>query len=150
MDAIKKATILASQGKGDNLVAQLRGGNVIMGHTQVLPGYCILLPKHVTPTLNDLDLKERVAYLKDMSIVGDALLHCTQAYRINYEILGNTSNYLHAHIFPRYKKEPLIRKKLPVWLYSKKYWLEPKYWFNPKRDDQLKNKLTNYLKRVSQ
>ncbi|XIF19978.1 MAG: hypothetical protein AJITA_00691 [Acetilactobacillus jinshanensis] len=140
---------MSNQGKGDNLVAQLDGGNVIMGKTQFLPGYCILLPKRVVPSLNDLNLKQRRAYLADMSIVGDALLHCTQAYRINYEILGNTSNYLHAHIFPRYQNEPLIRKKLPVWLYSKKYWIEPKYWYQAKRDGQLKDQLSNYLKRVT-
>ena len=148
MDAIKKAIQLADQNRGNNLVAHLKGGNVIMGKTQFLPGYCVLLPKHAVKSLNSLKLPDRTRYLTDMSVVGDALLYCTSASRINYEILGNTSNYLHAHIFPRYSSESLIRRKLPVWLYSKKYWLEPRYWYNPKRNGQLKQRIAQYLKKV--
>lgn len=116
MDSIKKAIITANKDHNPDLIAHLKGGNVVMGWTQFLPGYCLLLPKEPVVSLNDLNLQQRSKYLLAMSKVGDALLHCTKAYRINYEILGNTSNYLHTHIFPRYQNEPIIRKKLPVWL----------------------------------
>jgi len=53
-----------------------------------------------------------------MAALGDALLSVTQAYRINYEILGNADAALHAHVFPRYTNEPEERRRAPVWLYS--------------------------------
>ena len=149
MDSIKNAIQSAERGQNPNLVSRLKGANVIMGRTQFLPGYCIVLPKRAVSSLNGLTLKDRQMYLLDMSLVGDALLRCTSATRINYEILGNTSPYLHAHVFPRYASEPLIRRKLPVWLYNKKYWLEPKYWYHKKRDGTLKQKLAAELKRLT-
>ena len=51
-----------------------------------------------------------------MAIIGDALLEATDAYRINYEILGNTEPALHAHIFPRYLSEPDEPRAVPVWM----------------------------------
>lgn len=49
-----------------------------------------------------------------MTIIGDALLEVTEAYRINYEILGNLDPALHVHIFPRYLQEPEHYRKGPV------------------------------------
>jgi diadenosine tetraphosphate (Ap4A) HIT family hydrolase len=37
---------------------------------------------------------------------------------MNYEILGNTDAYLHAHLFPRYEWEPKEHIGHPVWLYQ--------------------------------
>ena len=52
-----------------------------------------------------------------MSTIGDALLEVTDAFRINYAIMGNSDPALHAHIVPRYMSEPEhIRKHLP-WSY---------------------------------
>ncbi len=73
---------------------------------QYLRGYCILLPDPVVPSLNDLMQPQRTTYLFDMALVGDALMDVTGAYRINYAILGNSDQVLHAHIVPRYLSEP--------------------------------------------
>ena len=73
---------------------------------QYLRGYCILLPDPVVPSLNDLTQEQRTSYLFDMSLVGDALLEVTGAHRINYAIMGNVDQVLHAHIVPRYLSEP--------------------------------------------
>jgi diadenosine tetraphosphate (Ap4A) HIT family hydrolase len=57
--------------------------------------------------------------------VGDALLHVTEAYRINYEILGNSEPELHAHIVPRYLSESDELRPRPPWAYD---WVHaPKY-----------------------
>lgn len=74
----------------------------------------MLLPKREIHSLNDLSLQERSLFLSDMSIVGDALIEVLKPLRINYDILGNTDNYLHAHIFPRYQWEEEQRRKMPV------------------------------------
>ena len=73
---------------------------------QYLRGYCILLPDPVVTSLNDLTQEQRASYLYDMSLIGDALLEVTGAHRINYAIMGNFDQVLHAHIVPRYRSEP--------------------------------------------
>jgi diadenosine tetraphosphate (Ap4A) HIT family hydrolase len=68
--------------------------------------------------LNALNRPQRAEYLCDMTLVGDALLEVTGAYRINYAILGNSDPALHAHIVPRYLTEPDgLRQGLP-WSYA--------------------------------
>jgi len=52
-----------------------------------------------------------------MSIVGDALLEVTGAYRINYAIMGNSDQVLHAHIVPRYLSEPEEFRSNTPWSY---------------------------------
>jgi diadenosine tetraphosphate (Ap4A) HIT family hydrolase len=52
-----------------------------------------------------------------MSVVGDALLEVTGAYRINYDILCNTEQALHAHVCPRYLSEPDELRSGPPWRY---------------------------------
>ena len=108
-----------------------------MGYQQFLPGYVVLFADPPATSLNDLSLEERTIFLKDMSIAGDAILKCTDAYRINYEILGNESPVLHAHIFPRYLYEEELFRKGPVWLYG-----EQKFnsvMFNRDKDKKLLN-----------
>jgi len=89
-----------------------------MGDVQFLPGYCLLLPDPVVPSLNDLTDGARGQFLQDMASIGDALLKVTSAYRINYEILGNTEPELHAHVFPRYISEPEAIRRKPAWFYD--------------------------------
>jgi hypothetical protein len=55
------------------------------GGCAILPGYCLLLPDPVVPSLNDLDAEARAAYLLDMGRLGDAVLQATDALRMNYE-----------------------------------------------------------------
>lgn len=60
----------------------------------------MLLPDPVVENLTDLGDAERAGFLSDMALIGEALHACTETYRINYEILGNSEAALHAHIFP--------------------------------------------------
>lgn len=80
-----------------------------------------------------------------MSIVGDALLEVCQPLRINYDILGNTDNYLHAHIFPRYEWEHESQRKMPVWLYDKSNWSNKETAYYSKKHDNLRNRILKYL-----
>ena len=105
-------------GNDPTFVARLASGWAVLGERQVLPGYCLLLPDPVVPSLNALAGAERAAFLADMAALGDAVLAVTQAERINYEILGNVEAALHAHVIPRHASEdPELRKK-PVWLHD--------------------------------
>lgn len=118
MSLISQRVETARQGTNDKVICRMKSGWAVMGDVQFLPGYCLLLPDPVVPSLNDLDPEARKQYLLDMAILGDAVLAATDATRMNYEILGNSEPELHCHIFPRYASEEEHRKKMPVWFYD--------------------------------
>ena len=99
------------------LVCPVPSGWVVLCRMQYLRGYCILVPDPVVPSLNDLLPPQRAGYLHDMSLVGDALLEVTGAYRINYAIMGNSDPVLHCHIIPRYLSEPDEYRLNGPWAY---------------------------------
>lgn len=107
----------AQRGENPAVLCKMDSGWAVFGDHQVLNGYCLLLPDPVVASINDLSLAERETYLRDMTIIGDALLEVTGAWRINYEILGNSEPALHTHIVPRYLAEPEEYRKGPVWFY---------------------------------
>jgi len=127
------------------VIKELKGGFVAFGDVQFLPGYCVLLPKYEVNSLNDLHLDERQQFLLDMTFVGDALLNVCNPIRINYDILGNTDHFLHAHIFPRYEWEESERKKMPVWLYDKSNWSNKETLYRPSKHDGIRNEILQFL-----
>jgi diadenosine tetraphosphate (Ap4A) HIT family hydrolase len=106
----------ARKGENPTVICQVPSGWVVIGDQQFIPGYCLLLADPVAPDLNALTGAQRAQYLEDMGTIGDALLEVSDAYRINYEILGNSEPALHAHIFPRYMSEPEKPRSVPVWV----------------------------------
>jgi hypothetical protein len=71
---------------GDNpvVICRMPSGWVQLADRQYLRGYCILMAEPQVISLNALDAAARERFLLDMSLVGDALLEVTGAYRINY------------------------------------------------------------------
>ena len=115
---IHRRVELAREGKNDTVICRVPSGWAVLGDRQLLRGYCLLLSDPVVSDLNALSMEQRAIYLRDMSIVGDALLEVTGAVRINYETLGNTEHALHTHIVPRYNDEPDEFRFGPVWFYD--------------------------------
>jgi diadenosine tetraphosphate (Ap4A) HIT family hydrolase len=105
-------------GRDPAFVARLVSGWAVLGERQFLPGYCLLLPDPVVPTLNALHGDERAAFLADMASLGDAVLAVTRAVRINYAIYGNVDPALHAHVIPRFSDEPPALKRAQPWAYD--------------------------------
>ena len=118
MPLITDRVALAQEGKNRYVICRMASGWAVMGDVQFLPGYCLLLPDPVVPSLNDLSDQDRILYLKDMVTLGDAMLKVTGATRINYEILGNSEPELHAHLFPRYASEAEDLRTKPAWFYD--------------------------------
>ncbi|MBK5529726.1 hypothetical protein JFT91_19925 [Pseudomonas sp. TH08] len=118
MPLISQRVELARNGANDKVICRMPSGWAVMGDVQFLPGYCLLLPDPVVPSLNDLDGDARATYLLDMARLGDAVLQATDALRMNYEILGNSEPELHCHLFPRYASEPEEKRKMPAWFYD--------------------------------
>jgi diadenosine tetraphosphate (Ap4A) HIT family hydrolase len=134
----------ARTNKNPAVVCQVPSGWVVMGDDQVTPGYCLLLPDPVPMDLNCLDGEARIRFLNDMVLIGDALLEVTEAYRINYEIMGNTEAALHAHIFPRYMTEPEQYRRMPAWFaYELEKKIPPR--FDLERDKPLMKKIANSI-----
>ena len=128
---------------GDNprAIARVKSGWVVLGSSQFLSGYCLILPDPVVSDLNQLSANERKTLLYEMTVVGDALLEITGAVRVNYEILGNLEPALHVHILPRFSDEPEELKTRPVWYYD---W-DAAPQFDADRDKTLMGKLKRYL-----
>lgn len=113
--AIHRLVLACRSGEHPARVARLASGWVILGERQVLPGYCLLLPDPVVSDLNALETAGRTRFLADMALVGDALLSCTGAVRINYALFGNLEPALHAHVFPRRADEPAATRTAHPW-----------------------------------
>lgn len=96
------------------LIATLDGGFVMLNERQPeeIAPCCVLLPLRVVGSINELDPGERAAFTEAMVRLGDALLACTPAQRVNYLILCNQAPTLHAHAIPRYSTEERTRRRL--------------------------------------
>jgi diadenosine tetraphosphate (Ap4A) HIT family hydrolase len=135
----------ARAGTNPTVICRVPSGWVVLGDKQPVRGYSLLLHDPVVPDLNSLAEKERQRFLLDMAIIGDALLEVTDAYRINYEILGNTDPALHAHVFPRYMSEPEKLRKIPVWSYERMQMVIAK--FDTTRDNELMRAIESAIQR---
>lgn len=114
------------------VLARMRSSWAVMGDTQFLPGYCVLLSDvDGASHLSDLPRQARDEFLSDMGLLGEAMVAaCTgldpSLRRINYEILGNVDRSLRAHLWPRYAWEPAELLHGPVWHYPRDRWTSPR------------------------
>ncbi len=132
-------------GQDPSFVARLTSGWAVLGNPQVLPGYCLLLPDPVVPTLNALTGAERAAFLADMAALGDAVLSVTRAERINYAVFGNLDPALHAHVIPRFHDEPEGLRTAQPWAYD---WTAAPA-FDPEQHRDLANRIHAALARLA-
>ena len=139
----------ARAGTNAKVIARMDAGWAVMGDTQFLRGYCLLLPDPVVGSLNDLDEMSRRAYLADMVRLGDAVTAVCSPRRINYSILGNLEPALHAHVFPRFEDEPESLRTAPVWKYDESVWSDTAHAFDPKAHGELRDAIRAALETVS-
>jgi diadenosine tetraphosphate (Ap4A) HIT family hydrolase len=142
MTLIHERVALAREGRNPTVIGRMRSGWAVLGDVQLPPGYCLLLPDPVVGSINDLPAAARALFLTEMVLVGDALLALTGAYRINYELQGNTDQALHAHIFARYADEAPERRRGPVWLYGSERSTSP---FDASKHAELQQSLARWL-----
>jgi diadenosine tetraphosphate (Ap4A) HIT family hydrolase len=113
---IEERVMLARAGQNPYVIARMASGWCVIGDVQPLAGYCLLLADPVVESANALGEDARVRYSLDMLRIGDALLDVTDAYRINYETLGNSEPALHTHIIPRFMSEPEEKRRMPAFM----------------------------------
>ncbi|KFU80893.1 Diadenosine tetraphosphate (Ap4A) hydrolase [Amycolatopsis lurida] len=140
----------ALRGENPTVLRRLDAGFAVIGDTQFLPGYCVLLTDSPRAgRLTDLSRPRRLEFLGDMELLGEAVENvCARRdpgfRRVNLEILGNTDPFLHAHVWPRYDWEPADVVGRPVWLYPVENWaasLGPQH-------DSLRSELTAEIDRL--
>lgn len=138
----------AVRGENPTVLAKMKSGYAVIADPQFLPGYCVLLGFPQVNSLNDLTLEQRKYFLLDMSLLGDAISTVCKPIRVNYEILGNSDAFLHAHVIPRFDWEDDVIKKQPIWVYPKENWSLEQYQFSEEKHGELKNYLSSVLEKL--
>ncbi|WP_125607767.1 HIT family protein [Lapidilactobacillus bayanensis] len=135
----------AKNGTNPMVMAELNAGFAVIGDTQFLPGYSVLLPKEEFASLNDMPHELRKEFLYEMTVLGDAVAAAVKPTRLNYDILGNQDNFLHAHVFARQATEPARHRQLPVWSYERDYWVNEDNAYTDEKFGAIRAKITEYL-----
>ena len=135
------------RGENPTLLCKMRSGFAVLADSQFLPGYCILLGYPVADSLNELSPDGQAQFLRDMALIGDAILHVCEPLRVNYSIMMNTDHFLHAHIQARYGWEPEERKRWPAFSYPKEMFYDAVHEFEEQKHSGLKRALSEYLNR---
>jgi diadenosine tetraphosphate (Ap4A) HIT family hydrolase len=147
-------TAIAAALRGENakVMARMRSGFAVIGDTQHLPGYSLLLtddPGLDHPT--DLPWSRRRDFFFDLALIGEAVFAVTRehgAHRINYEVLGNSWPHLHGHVHPRYAWEPRDKAGGPVWRYPKEIRNAPEHAYDDAKHGELRARITAELERI--
>jgi diadenosine tetraphosphate (Ap4A) HIT family hydrolase len=131
------------------VMARMESGFAVIGDTQHLPGYSLLLSEDASADhLTDLAPERRTLFLRDMTLIGEAVKSACVANglrRINYEVLGNSMSWLHGHIHARYSWEPPDRQGWPVWCYPPAERDDPKVAYNDDAHGALREEITRSL-----
>jgi diadenosine tetraphosphate (Ap4A) HIT family hydrolase len=82
---------------------------------QYAPGYAVLVcTRHVREPY-ELAQAEYTQFFDDMMRAGRALENVFQPVKMNFQILGNLTPHLHAHIIPRYYGDDAPGRPLDPW-----------------------------------
>lgn len=155
VDAWKLDRVGAAR-RGDNptVLTRMRSGWAVIGDSQHLPGYCVLLADvDEVDHLTELPPAARTEFLEDMALLGEAVFNACNGIdphfrRVNYEILGNSLHTLHAHVHARYAWEPAEYRNGPVWRYPTELRNSPQHELAPEHDD-LRAAITRELERLT-
>ncbi len=90
------------RGEPLNIVATLESSWLTMSADAPMPGYVCLVARVHAVELHDLDEAQAQVFVRDVRRVSRALSAATGAFKLNYEIHGNTLPHLHMHFFPRH------------------------------------------------
>ncbi|MEK9153035.1 MAG: HIT family protein [Patescibacteria group bacterium] len=108
---------LIKQNKNQHFIKEFETGFAVLGDHQYFKGYCLLLCKQHKRELHELDRDFRLKFLEEMSILAKAVFDAFKPDKLNYELLGNTDQHMHWHIFPRYEDD--LKPNQTVWAVEK-------------------------------
>lgn len=132
-------------GTNPYFVKELETGYVVIGDNQHFYGYTLFLYKNHNHTeLFQLNIEERIKFMKEMSVVAEAVSKAFHPEKMNYELLGMGDAHLHWHLYPRRRDD--IENfgnngKGPVWWYP----MEKMYSDDNKPSEEELNKMKKKL-----
>ncbi len=71
-----------------------------------LKGTCYLIAREHYVELFEMEEPVLLGFMKEVQVAARVLKEVTGAFKINYEIHGNTAPHLHLHLLPRYLDDP--------------------------------------------
>ena len=93
---------MIKNGENPYFVKELRTGYAVIGDNQHFYGYTLLLYKnHKYTELYQMNMDERLEFMKEMTIVAQAAANAFGCDKMNYELLGMGEAHLHWHLYPR-------------------------------------------------
>jgi diadenosine tetraphosphate (Ap4A) HIT family hydrolase len=144
----------ALRGENPLVMARMRSGFAVIGDTQFLPGYSLLLTDDPSADhLTDLDWDRRREFLFDLSLLGEAVGRACLPHglrRMNYEVLGNSVHVLHGHVHARYEWEPADKIIGPVWRYPSEVLYAPEHAYSDERHGEIRAAITSELTALMQ
>lgn len=134
MESLRDPLGAAERGENPAVLGRLRTGWAVIGDTQHLPGYCLLLYAGDANHLTDLPRRRRADFLFDLALLGEIVATVRAEAdpgfrRVNYEVLGNSWEHLHGHVHARYQWEPEEFRGTSVWCYPNRH--APEYRLAP-------------------
>lgn len=140
--------------KGTNpyFVRELKTGYVVIGDNQHFYGYTLFLYKdHKYTELFQMEMEERTLFLKEMSIVAEAVANAFHPEKMNYELLGMGDAHLHWHLYPRVPGDLEghgYNNRGPVWWYPMEKMYSDDCRPSPQELEDMKNRLRAELERL--
>lgn len=120
-------------GTNPHFVAEMQSGYVVIGDHQLFRGYSLLLCRQHVPELHLLGAGMRSTLLEEMAILGEAVFKAFRPAKLNYELLGNSIQHMHWHVFPRHADDPCPNG--PVWVLDSRLRTAESTW--PSEDELL-------------
>ncbi len=134
---------LIRAGENPYFVAETETGFVVIGDNQLFHGYTLLLSKVHAKELHEVDPEFRRKFLWEMSEVAAAVHRAFKPEKLNYELLGNTDEHMHWHLFPRHADDPSPRTT--IWAVPREIRGDPKQVPDSAQLSEMKNLLLSEL-----
>lgn len=142
--AVCKRIEQIKQGHNPYFVRELETGYVVIGDYQRIKGYTLFLCKQHATELHFLEPEFRIRFLREMSLVAEAVFHAFRPDKLNYELLGvGNAVHMHWHIFPRRQGD--TPNAGPVWKLDKTEMYNERYIPTETALDEMKKLLNQEL-----
>ena len=119
-------------------LARLEASDLCFVSDRRFPGRCVVTLRHHATELFDLPPELLRAFAEDVSTAARAIHRAVNAFKMNYEILGNADPHVHCHVIPRQLNEP--KPKVPAWLHP-----EPQAELAPEAAEAIRRRIVALL-----
>jgi diadenosine tetraphosphate (Ap4A) HIT family hydrolase len=106
-----------------SLIAATDHSVLLLGEHQFYPGYCVLFALNPVKELHQLPPADYLGFMVDLRRAGAALEAAYKPWKINLASLGNQTQHLHVHLFPRESDD--VQKLQQPWIHEAQFKAAP-------------------------